>query len=273
MAKPLSETLSEIAQNLTPQNTQESEKQSSYSEYYEHALRYTTPEILESIMDGPRVKLDAEDLREIMARCESFKKTDERKSEFMAEAGVPPLFMSATKEDFPKKVWTKVMEHPSSFISGKPGTGKTHLAAAVIRSIYEDAVPKPYFDVDVSRWRFRKIKLPAFTTIPGLLLRMRASISDENKENELGIIEEYTEDRLVVFDDFGAEKMSEWSLQVLYIVIDHRYTRMLPTIITSNLTIDDIGGRISDRLASRIAGMCNIINLVGEDRRLRKRTP
>lgn len=210
---------------------------------------------------------------EIVARCEGFKKTDESRESFMSDAGVPPLFAKASKEDFPKKIWTKVTESHSSFLSGKPGTGKTHLAAAIIRNVYEESIPKPYFCLETYRWRYKKIRLPSFVTIPSLLLRMRSSFDDANKENEQSIIDEYTEDRLIIFDDFGAEKMSEWSLQVLYIIVDHRYTRMLPTVITSNLTIDDIGGKISDRIASRIAGMCNIINLVGEDRRLRKRTP
>ena len=69
-------------------------------------------------------------------------------------------------------------------------------------------------------------------------------------------------------DDMGAEKTTDWSMSTLYVLIDKRYSEMMPTIITSNLTVAEVADKVGDRIASRIAGMCKVIELKGKDRRL-----
>jgi len=75
---------------------------------------------------------------------------------------------------------------------------------------------------------------------------------------------------LLVLDDLGAEKVSDFVLQTLYDLLDRRYGECLETIITSNLSLDQLTvhyGSHGDRLASRIAGMGPALVLKGKDRR------
>jgi DNA replication protein DnaC len=70
-------------------------------------------------------------------------------------------------------------------------------------------------------------------------------------------------------DDLGVEKTSEWSMQTLYTITDWRYRELRQTLVTSNLTLDEIAGKVGDRIASRIAGMCKVVELKGKDRRIK----
>lgn len=107
-----------------------------------------------------------------------------------------------------------------------------------------------------------------FTTVASLLMELRDSFRKDSERSEADIIRQYSKADLVVLDDLGAEKTSEFALQSLYIIIDKRYSEMCPTIITSNLTVDEIAEKVGDRIASRIAGMCRVIELRGRDRRI-----
>ncbi len=62
--------------------------------------------------------------------------------------------------------------------------------------------------------------------------------------------------RLVVLDDLGTEKMTEWASEQLYRVLDGRYDRGLPTIITSNVQSDSLDPRILSRYAEGLV-VCN----------------
>ena len=135
------------------------------------------------------------------------------------------------------------------FLHGPPGTGKTHLAVALLKNA-------------------GKMEYDTFVTVAILLLMLRESFQKDAERSEADIIRQFTRARLVVLDDLGAEKTSEFALQSLYIIIDKRYSEMRPTIITSNLSVDEISEKVGDRIASRIAGMCKVIELKGKDRRI-----
>lgn len=74
----------------------------------------------------------------------------------------------------------------------------------------------------------------------------------------------------LIIDDIGSEKPTEWVLETFYTLINARYEENLPTIFTSNLTIEELAGRLGDRIASRIVEMCEVKKLDGIDRRLSK---
>ena len=132
------------------------------------------------------------------------------------------------------------------FIHGPVGTGKTHIAAALLRT-----------------------RSGMGNTVPRLLLSLRKSFEDQ-ETSEAQIIDRYSRYSFLVLDDMGAEKSSEYSIQSLYLIIDQRYRDMLPTIITSNLSLTELANKLDDRIASRIAGMCDVVKLTGKDRRLSK---
>ena len=73
---------------------------------------------------------------------------------------------------------------------------------------------------------------------------------------------------LLFLDDLGAENATDFVRDTLYLIINRRYEGKLPVIITSNLDLGELSDSVGDRIASRIAGMCDMVELEGGDRRL-----
>lgn len=143
------------------------------------------------------------------------------------------------------------IEKQGMFLTGSTGTGKTHLAIAVLQE-----------------W-MRNGHTGAFYTVPELMLQMRRLI-DENKA-EAEYIDRLTAVEMLVLDDLGAEKDSEWVLERLFMIINNRHIHGRITVITSNLMLEELeqrGGLQWRRICSRIAGMSRSFRLLGEDMRL-----
>ncbi len=122
-------------------------------------------------------------------------------------------------------------------LTGGCGAGKTHLSAAILRQAICEG--------------FKGTAL--FTTAPELLLGIREAFSVKTEVNEREVIDKYSGVDLLVLDDFGAEKQSAWAVTTLYLIIDRRLRDMKPTIVTTNLSLEDIATVISRRLASRLS--------------------
>ncbi|MFA5897997.1 MAG: ATP-binding protein [Hyphomicrobium sp.] len=154
------------------------------------------------------------------------------------------------------------------FLHGKPGVGKTHLAVGIfrdhaktLRSRYREGMPerdRDYFS-EADFW-----------TVPELLLHLRSQIGNDVGEEEA--IAPLLKSKLLILDDLGAEKMTDWVRQAFYVVISRRERDELPTVITSNLSLGEIEARIGDeRITSRIGGAAKIIRMDGQDGRLASR--
>lgn len=74
---------------------------------------------------------------------------------------------------------------------------------------------------------------------------------------------------VIMIDDLGVEKATEWVKETLYRLVNKRYEEVLPTIITSNLDLGELADKLGDRVASRIVEMCDVIKLDGDDRRMK----
>lgn len=181
--------------------------------------------------------------------------------------GIPLRFIEAKKEDIDAFTWEKTADYRQGlkeglFIHGKAGTGKTHIAAALIRA-------------RVSKLKVRGNIEDAsadmvFVSLVDLLLEIKACFREGSEITEERIIDKYTTGSpFLTIDDLGTEKSTEWVLQTLHTIIDRRYRNMQKTVITSNLDLDGIAAKIGDRIASRIIGMCKVIELKGKDRRLK----
>jgi DNA replication protein DnaC len=72
---------------------------------------------------------------------------------------------------------------------------------------------------------------------------------------------------LLVLDDLGASKWTEWVEEITYRLINHRYEQCLPSIFTSNLVPAKLREALGERVASRLTEMCDRIVLKGDDRR------
>jgi DNA replication protein DnaC len=72
---------------------------------------------------------------------------------------------------------------------------------------------------------------------------------------------------LLLLDDLGAAKASEWVEEVTYRLVNRRYNHLLPTLITTNLPISDLRDHLGDRVTSRLAQMTDRVAFEPVDRR------
>lgn len=140
-------------------------------------------------------------------------------------------------------------------LCGPSGSGKTHLAVAIVREL-----------VKSGRYGAASVR---FVTASELLLEIRASYRDTDSD-EAEIAERYGSVPVLVLDDLGAEKVTDWSVATLYLIIDRRYREMRPTIVTSNLSVAQIGEALSPRIASRLASG-RVVEMKMQDWRMRRR--
>lgn len=192
----------------------------------------------------------------------------ERADSILKSNGTPKMFLKARITDFPKQAKRYVDYVKGLYIWGDRGTGKTHLAVALMR----EALKNINVIVRNGDYVINSRSVPCFISIPELLLEIRNSYSD-GKSSEKLIIDKYTDNDFLVLDDLGVEKTSEWTMQILYIIVDRRYREEKKTIFTSNLSIEEISEKLDDRIASRIAGMCVSVPMHGADKRIANAKP
>jgi DNA replication protein DnaC len=153
------------------------------------------------------------------------------------------------------KVCKKFINDPirSLYLFGNYGSGKTHLAVSICRELL----------------KAREEPTIIFTTGAELLLSIRRTYSNPDlAENE--VINAYCEPNYLIIDDLGAEKPTEWAITTLYLIIDRRDREMMPTIITSNLSLTQISNTLGGRIASRLANS-KIIEVAMPDYRRKRR--
>lgn len=141
-------------------------------------------------------------------------------------------------------------------LTGAIGTGKTHQAYGALRRIAESG-PR----------RFEMIA----TTAPDLYGLLRPGGSEKSSEHELKRLSRIP---LLLLDDLGTEKLSEFTEETTTRIVNHRYNESLPLLITTNLPVragadpgQDLVTRLGDRLASRLAQTATVVLLDGPDRR------
>lgn len=132
-------------------------------------------------------------------------------------------------------------------LSGKTGTGKTLIACKAI------------LDSDL------KAK---YISVPKLLFDLRSNFNSKNINNKK-IVEELLEQDLVVLDDLGAEKTTDWVNETLYIIINGLYENMKKIIVTTNCNSTELIEKTGPRIVSRLMEMTKVIKIDSKDRRLK----
>ena len=176
--------------------------------------------------------------------------------------GVPPHFTGATIAQLPRSL-SKAAQFPpkGAYLTGPPGTGKTFAGAAYISQYLNDHPPPD--------GEYAAKALPLFLCVPEFLRDVRTTFS--NNTTEASVTTPYEQCPLLVIDDIGSEKATEWSLQTLFILIDSRWKHERQTVVTSNISLDKLADKLSDRIASRIGGMCKIYQTAGRDQRIHRK--
>lgn len=191
-----------------------------------------------------------------------FQTPEENLRDQLFRSVVPKRYHNATATDIVPALadW----DGESVFLSGGVGVGKTHQAAALLvahwpRYAHSNKVPTAWGP----GWETMEHRLSIqWWNAPGLLEAIRHSY------NHPDAAPDHTSCELLVLDDLGAEKPSEWVEERLYTIINYRYEQQLATIVTSNKTLTELGESIGARTASRLRELCEFrIRLTGGDRR------
>ena len=131
-------------------------------------------------------------------------------------------------------------------LTGPCGSGKTHLAVAVLLAIIDRKKPG---------------KL-TFSNFQDLIQEIQASFDSDEVPSKSEILRPLLEADLLVLDELGSQKPSLFVNDILYYVINTRYNDARTTIFTTNFT-DDLNERIGERLRSRLYEMTDEVRLTG----------
>jgi DNA replication protein DnaC len=201
----------------------------------------------------------------------------------LAACRIPPRYEHCTLETFEPGTpsLAAALEKAVAFCAGYPhlgadeglgllfcgdnGVGKTHLAVAVLRELATaKGAPAQY-------WDFHE-----------LIREIKSSYDPETKTTELMVLEPVVETDVLLLDDLGAWKMTDWMNDTLFYILNSRYMAKRPTLITTNyqdvtreeaLAADPLRRReflverIGQRLRSRLMEMCLVVRLQGSDHR------
>lgn len=149
-----------------------------------------------------------------------------------------------------EEAYRRARDGRGTYLWGLPGRGKTYAAAAAVRMAV------------MAGWGARLV------TAKALLDAVKA----EWDGGEKGTIHRAERYRLLALDDLGVERPTEWAMETITGLIDARVASGLPTIVTSNFSLGELrdrwGGMPGMRIASRLGGACERIQMGGVDRRL-----
>jgi DNA replication protein DnaC len=140
---------------------------------------------------------------------------------------------------------------------GPSGLGKTHLAVAIVKRV-------------IARTGARAL----FRPMGSLLRQIRDTYNPVVRSSERQVIQPVMDAELLVLDDLGRERPTDWVEETLTLIIDTRYNDRRPTIITTNYALLDdstdpnaLISRVGFRTLSRLHEMCEFIQLTGLDYR------
>lgn len=108
--------------------------------------------------------------------------------------------------------------------SGPPGVGKTHLAAGVLVELVE-------------RYRVHG----AFVEFTSLIHQIQSTFDPGSPESKRQVLDPLMDAELLILDELGSQQPTPWVRDVLYLIINGRYTRRLPTIFTTNYRLEGLG--------------------------------
>lgn len=138
---------------------------------------------------------------------------------------------------------------PSLLFSGGTGLGKTFLSAAIARSVADNG----------------------FSVVYESAGRVFADYEKEKFGGASNLTEKYLACDLLILDDLGTEMTTQLTTAALYQLCNGRLLAGLPTIVSTNLTSEEIRRRYTPQIASRLLGCCELLLFAGDDIRLKRK--
>jgi DNA replication protein DnaC len=204
-------------------------------------------------------------------RCECWREATT--AHLVDAARIPPRYARCSLQNFvvyPNERLMSALGHAKRFaeafpavtkglcLIGPPGIGKTHIAVAVLRDVVE-------------RTHVRGL----FYDVRDLLRVIRSTYNPVVRTAEMDILRPVMDAELLVLDDLGAEKPSEWVEETINLIVNTRYNERRPTIFTTNFEdvpdeadLDSLRVRVGFRLHSRLHEMCDFLEYDGGDYRM-----
>ncbi len=143
--------------------------------------------------------------------------------------------------------WINTTQPTEGFLlTGRVGNGKTHLVRGVVHQL---------------RAQYRTV---LYTSVPYLLEHFRGPTGVEMD----AVLKAMTRANVVVWDDLGAEKPTDWTLDRLYLLLDARYEAEKPLLATSNWSPSRLEERLGARIISRLMEMGPVWEVPGIDYRV-----
>lgn len=212
------------------------------------------------------VPLAGDDLRVEPCGCQG----DLRRSQRLAGANIPRRYERCTLETFrdaspvlrnaKKRVqefvdlWPNTLDGKGLLLMGGCGAGKTHLAVAALNEVVQSGKPGRVL----------------FANFQDLIQEIQASFDSDQSPGKAEILRPLLEADLLVLDELGSQKPTQFVQDILYYVINTRYNEELTTIFTTNYLDhpaeakqERLEDRIGVRLRSRLAEMADRIDFSG----------
>jgi DNA replication protein DnaC len=190
----------------------------------------------------------------------------------VSSARIPPRYQRCTLDNFvtyPNEELMRAVDSARRFaqafpvvqkglmLIGPPGIGKTHIAVSVLQHVIRRTGARGlYYDTRA------------------LLRDIRNTYNPVLHIAEMDVIRPVMEAELLVLDDLGAERLTDWVEETMSLIVNTRYNERRPTIFTSNYEdIPDEGEmnsllvRVGFRLHSRLREMCEFLEYDGPDYR------
>ena len=203
-------------------------------------------------------------------RCDCWRET--LSARLIEEARIPPRYARCDLDNFllyPNEKLTAAIARAKRFVTmfpavekglcliGPPGIGKTHIAVAALRQAILD-----------------KGARGLFYDVRDLLRLIRSTYNPAVRTAEMDVLRPVMEAELLVLDDLGAEKPSEWVEETMNLIVNTRYNERRPTIFTTNYEdlpdeadLDTLKVRVGFRMHSRLREMCEFLEYDGADYR------